>query len=327
MPGRGSTRDVNDQEVLVNSCDWCGAETTNGLALCTNCRELLIYLLGFVPIYYRNLNRWKPSSAASERRSSKSKSLVQEMARVLETGRPFGKPNSLEAAASFDRIGRLLDETHAEYVGWLRALANDRPQLEPVIARILTFDEERTVRLACALLVKRVDTLTTLPWIRDLVYGVVESEKTLRVQTARDVPGWYAGECRWCKAKTYVTPGLSWVTCQVCDATTAARDHLEIILDEARGWTARPKPLAEALVALLDNEQSVPRLYARIRQWAQREKIPAVVRHRRAHVFDGEQIVIGTEQMGHAKYRLGDVLDVLSAEGATRLPVQKVAAC
>lgn len=312
----------------MNHCDHCGAETTNGLALCTHCRELFVYLLGFVPIYYRNLNRWKPSSAASERRSSKSKSLVQEMARVLDTGRPFGKPSSLEAAASFDRIGRLLDETHAEYVGWLRALANDRPQLEPLIARILTFDEERTVRLACALLVKRVDTLTTLPWIRDLMHGVIESEKTLRVQTARDGGGWYAGECRWCKTKTYVTPGLSWVTCLGCDATTAARDHLEIILEEARDWTARPKPLAEALVALVDTEQSVPRLYERIHKWGQREKITPLRRMTRAHVFDitTEGIVVATQEVGHAKYRLGEVLDVLMVEGATRVKSERATA-
>jgi hypothetical protein len=74
---------------------------------------------------------------------------------------------------------------------------------------------------------------------------------------------------------TYVVPGLTWVTCRACGSTTYARDHLETILTEASDWIARPKALAEAIVALVDTEQSVPRLHERIKKWGHRERIAA----------------------------------------------------
>ena len=73
----------------------------------------------------------------------------------------------------------------------------------------------------------------------------------------------------------------------------------------------------------MDTEQSVPRLYERIKRWGQpdRQRITPVVTMRRAHVFDleTEQIVVGEEQAGHARYRFGEVFDVLMTKGATRI--------
>ena len=306
-------------------CDYCGAETSHGLALCTSCQGVLVYLLEHVVIYYRNLSRWRPSIATSDLKRTKSEDLVKTMARIAESGetKGLGRPATWRTQATDDRIPRLLDGAHADLVGWAESLADDRPELARVIARILAMDAEPAVRLLCALLTRRVMTLTTLPWVRDLVHGVSEMERRLRVETERSVPGWYAGGCKRCGTKTFVVPGLTWVTCQGCGASTAARDHLEVILDEAREWVARPKPLAEALVALLDTEQSVPRLYERIKRWGQpdRQKITPVVLMRRAHVFDmaTETIVVGMEQNGHARYRFGEVFDLLMSKGPTRI--------
>lgn len=308
------------------TCDHCGAETSNGLALCSGCRDMLLYLLGFVPIYYRNLSRWRPSSVTGDRKRTKSENLVDTMVGILETGqtRAVRRPSSFSVATTSTRVADLLDETHADITGWARALSDDRPQLARAIARILAMEPEQTVPLLCALLTKYVATLTTLPWVRDIVHGVGEMERRLRHETEQTVPGWYAGACRRCQTDTFVVPGLTWVTCRGCGAITAARDHLDVILDEARDWTARPKQIAEALVALVDTEQSVPRLYERIKRWGQpdRQKITPVVIMRRAHVFDleTERIVVGEEQYGHARYRFGEVFDVLMAKGATRVP-------
>ena len=272
----------------MRTCDHCGAETSHGLALCSTCQGALLYLLEFVPVYFRNLSRWRPSIATSDRKRTKSENLVDTMARIVDTGetKGLGRPASWKAVRTDDRVPRLLDESHADLTGWARMLADDRPQLARVIGRILTMDAEPSVRLLCALLTKRVMTLTTLPWVRDLVHGVSEMERRLRVETERSVPGWYAGGCKRCGTKTFVVPGLTWVTCQGCGASTAARDHLEVILDEAREWVARPMRLAEALVALVDTEQSVPRLYERIHKWGKRGTVTPVVMMRRAHVFD-----------------------------------------
>lgn len=310
-------------------CDHCGAETSHGLALCGACQGMFLVRLEYVPVYFRNLSRWRPSSAAG----------IRDV--------PGSREPRAAGSASGDRVGRILDESHADLTGWARTLADDRPELAPVIHRILTMDAEPCVRLLCALLTRRVATLTTLPWVRDIVHGVVTMERRLRVETERSVPGWYAGACARCGSSTYVVPGLTWVTCNGiigytkddpprpvrCGMTTAARDHLEVILDEARDWVARPKPLAEALVALLDSEASVPRLYERIHKWGnakppRKPKLTPVVAYRRAHVFDleTESIVVGEEPAGAPRYRFGDVFDLLMSSGATR-PVATSSDC
>lgn len=292
-----------------SQCDNCGAETTNGVALCQACRTWFLDNVELVPVYFRNLARWRPSSAASDRRSAKAESLVVTMARILESGQTRGVrgPSGLDATAGSDRIGHLLGEVHADLTGWLRALADDRPQLAPVVARILTFSEERTVRLGCALMAKRVDTLTTLPWVRDLVRDVAAVERRLLTVSGKVVPGWYAGACRRCGTPTYVMPGLTWTTCGGCGTASHAADHLEVILTEARGWVARPMRIAEALVALVDTEQSPVGLCKRISKWQERGRIVAVRR-----------IDADGDETGPRRYALGDVLDLVYLEGATR---------
>ena len=103
-------------------------------------------------------------------------------------------------------------------------------------------------------------------------------------------------------------PGITWVTCGGCGATTYARDHLEVVLDEARDWVARPKALAEAVVALVDTEQSVPRMLERIKKWSQREPLLPTFR-----ALDAEG-----DEVGPKRHRLGDVLDRIAAP--TRVP-------
>jgi hypothetical protein len=242
---------------------------------------------------------------------------------------------SLPSVGGGDRIGRLLDESHADFTGWAQTLADDRPGFAPVIWRILAMDEERTVRLLCALLTKYVDSLGTLPWVRDLFMGVHQAERRLRVETERAMPGWYAGACARCGSSTYVVPGLTWVTCNGiigytddeeprpirCGMTTNAASHLEVILEEARDWVARPKPLAEALVALVDTEQSVPRLYERIHKWGKRGTITPLRFTTRDYELDieTERFVVVDVETGHARYRFGEVFDRLMAAGPTRL--------
>lgn len=158
-------------------------------------------------------------------------------------------------------------------------------------------------------------TVATLEWCGEFVRDLGQHEAVLRGLTETAVPGWYAGACRrkiamdaTCGAPTYVVPGLTWVACGSCGATTYARDHLDTILDEARTWVARPMRLAEAVVALVDTELSAPRLHKRISKWGERQQITAVRK------LDGDG-----DPVGPKRYRFGEVLDRLKAEGATRL--------
>ncbi len=258
------------------NCLHCGAETSNGLALCEMSQMKVAGCLEYVPIYFRNLARWKPARAGSRPVPG---------SRVLWDG---------EDRAGSDRIGRALDEVGAKIAGWAVALHDDRGVEIPVAD-----GEVDQVASVCRLLSEHLTTIATLEWCGVFVDELGDHEEVLRKLTETAAPGWYAGGCKHCGSGTYVVPGLTWVKCQCCGVTTYARDHLDTILDEARDWVARPKALAEAVVALVDGEQSVPRMVERIKKWAQRDKMPAY----RAVDSEGDPI-------GPKRYRLGDVLDL-----------------
>lgn len=267
-------------------CLHCHAETSNGLALCELCSRAVLTYLEFAGVYFRNLARWRPGRAGS---------------RPVPGSR---EPAGTGASAASDRISRALDEAGAEMVAHALQLADDRPHVQ-----IPAPDDEATQFAALVdLLTANLTSMSTLDWIGEFVVSMRQMEARLRRLTETYVPGWYAGGCRACGSGTYVVPGLTWVTCQACGVTTYARDHLDLVLEESRAWVARPRPIAEALVALLDTEQSVPRLYERIHKWGQRGAISTV----RALDDDGDPT-------GPKRYRLGEVLDLLQREGQTRV--------
>lgn len=266
-------------------CLHCHAETSNGLALCELCTRAALTYLEFAAVYFRNLARWRPGRAGSRP--------------VPGSREPQGEATGVAA----DRISRALDEAGAEMVGHALQLADDRPGIV-----IPAPDDEATQFVALAnLLTAHLTSMSTLDWIGEFVTSMRQMEARLRRLTEAYVPGWYAGACRACGSGTYVVPGLTWVTCQACGVTTYARDHLDVVLDESRGWVARPMRIAEALVALLDTEQSVPRLHKRISKWGERGQLEVV----RRLDDDGDPT-------GPKCYRLGEVLDLLQREGQTR---------
>ena len=262
------------------NCLHCGAETSNGLALCEMSQMKAAGCLEYLPIYFRNLARWRPGRAGSRPVPG---------SRVLYDG---------ETRTGNDRIARALDEIGAKIAGWAESLRDDRGIEIPE-----TDGEVEQVTAVCRLLAEHLTSIATLEWCGAFVNELGEHEETLRNLTETAAPGWYAGGCKHCGSGTYVVPGLTWVKCQCCGVTTYARDHLDTILDEARDWIARPKALAEAIVALVDGEQSVPSVHDRIRQWSARGRIEA---HRKID-DDGDEV-------GPKRYRLGDVLDLMLAK-------------
>lgn len=300
----------------MTHCLSCGAETSNGLVLCELCQGKAQLDLEFLPVYFRNLARWRPGRAGSRDVPG---------SRVLYDG-------TVRGAGTGDRISDRLDEVTNSLTTWARALVDDRPHfprpltwsdavltgdLPDAICEELSDDPARTVAALCTAFSEHLTSTATLDWCGEFVRDLSQHEALLGGLTQTLVPGWYAGSCRQpvdqgeCGAATYVVPGLTWVTCGRCGTTTAARDHLEVILFEARGWVARPKRLAEALVALVDTEPSVPRLYTRIRQWAFTGDIQSIRRTEREYSYDDatDRIVLVEQEVGHARYRMGEVLD------------------
>lgn len=285
-------------------CLHCSAETGNGLALCDLCRRAASDCLAFIPIYTRNLSRWRPGRAGS---------------RAVPGSR---EPRNISVSTAGDRVARALDETGSDLTTWARQLEDARG-----IATPDGLDEAEQAEAICGLLAEHLTSIATTDWCGELVTGLQSIERRLSTLTMQVVPGWYAGECGQpvgfddegaairCPSRVYVVPGLTWVTCANCGVTTAARDHLPALVNEARDWVAPPKRIAEALVPLLDSEPSVPRLYERIKKWEQRAQVPSVRR------FDGDGDPIGPKRV-----RLGDVLDRLASEGQTRTSGKSAAA-
>lgn len=269
------------------TCLSCTATTTNGLALCERCQIAASVYLEFFPVYFRNLARWRPGRAGGRPVPS---------SRIPTSG----------ATEANDRVSRALDEAGNALTTWARKLNDDRGVELPQIDG----GEAEQVAALSRWFAEHLTSVATLDWCGEFICderhekgaecdGLGHHEHRLRSLTIEVAPGWYAGECHQCRMATHVIPGLTWVTCGTCGLTTYARDHLDAILDEARGWIARPKAIAEALVALLDTEQSVERLYGRIRKW---ESLGWVTPIRRLDV-DGDPT-------GPKCYLLGDVVDL-----------------
>ena len=261
------------------NCLHCTAETTNGLALCETCRIAASVYLEFFPVYFRNLARWRPGHAGSRP--------------VPGSREPQGP-----ALVAADKIMRALDEAGNALTTWARMLADDRGITPP-----RTDGEVEQVAALCRWFSEHLTSIATLEWCGEFMRadlgsdGIGWHEAKLRRLTEAVIPGWYSGACHLCHTDTYVVPGLTWVTCPGCGATTYARDHLDTILDEARDWVATPVRLAEFLVAMLDVELSVEDLRKRIAIWGVR----------------GHLVVIRRDAYSVKRYTLGEVLDRLAA--------------
>ena len=275
----------------MTQCLHCHAETTNGLALCELCRRKVSTDLEFLPVYFRNLARWRPPARPNGSLGASGSWLIR------------------QGDSEGSRIGHALECAANDLATWARALNDDRDVDLPGAET-----ESATVAALCEWLTVHLTSIATLEWGGQFIRDVDRHERILRGLTEAAVPGWYAGACKRriametdeddgrCGAPTYVVPGLTWVTCRACGATTYARDHLDAVLDEARGWVAAPKPLAAAIVAMVDTEQSIEDLRKRIAVWGNRGHIAT---HR-------------PNDYAPKRYQLGDVMDMILIRHAAR---------
>lgn len=269
------------------TCLHCHAVTSNGLALCGACQASAGYSLEFIPVYFRNLARWIRPARSNGSYGASGQWLLQR-----------GESDGNRVTSALSSADNMLST-------WARILGEQRPV---GVVPPLDMSEEEVIAWLCKVFDANLTTIATTEWCGEFVRDLAQHEAQLRRLTQSAVPGWYAGECRQCKTPTYVVPGMSLVSCSGCGTWTYARDHLELILAEARGWVATPVQLAQALVALVDTEMSVLRLRKRIQKWGERGQVEAL----RALDEDGDPV-------GPKRYRLGEVLDRLVVEGETRL--------
>lgn len=211
-----------------------------------------------------------------------------------------GSREPRESTSGNDRVSRALDEAGNALTTWARLLVEDRPYLARLLDRLdaAQLGEADTVRWLCLGFDRKLTSLSTLDWCGDFVREISHHENRLRELTEAVAPGWYGGGCGVCGYATYVVPGLTWVTCRSCGATTHASAHLEAVRTEARPWVDRPMRIAEAVVALVDGQTDAQRLHKRISKWGERGAIEVVREH--DHL--------------PKNYRFGEVLDMLERD-------------
>jgi len=267
----------------------CGAETTNGLALCKRCQQTLTVALVNVGAFYTDALRIRPG----------------ERVRVKSTFQSAPPPPT---AVTFDPVTVATGFVDAIVIGWVRNLEDDRPGID---------QPPDDVAKACAWLENHVPTIVTLEWAGEMLREIRQCERRLQQLIDRSDTGWYAGVCgneigrEWtgngvqpvtCERSLYGTMGTSWVRCPECGRTWDAGQRREVMLREARDEMAPVSVIARAVVGLLDTEVSVQRLANRIDQWVKRGKLHDLG----VRVLD--------DGKPHRVYRLGDVFDLLGVE-------------
>lgn len=294
------------------TCLHCGAEVTNGLALCATCRQTLRVGLVNVAAYHADVLRIQPGQRVKVRSAYRS------------TPPPAVR-------APYDPISNVAAAVDNMLSTWCRALTDDRPGIghAPLGA----------VR-QCAWLEGHLRSIATLEWAGELLRDVTASERRLQRILDRSDTGWYAGICGAvlederahdgttcmcachnghdcpcdipggcgsevamiaavvCERGLYATPGHGWIRCPECGTTYDAASRRDTMMAEAREELAPVSVIARIVVGLVDTEQSVERLTNRIDQWVSRGQLHDLG----VRVLDGRPRRV---------YRIGDVFDLV----------------
>lgn len=270
-------------------CDFCQAEMTNALAICTHCQQTLVVACVNVAAYFADVDRIRPGQRVRVRSAYQST-----------------PPPSLEPPR--DIIADTLDEVATIVFGWCRNLEDDRPGVPKLPAATET---------RCGWLESHVPSIATLEWAGECLREMLGCERLLRRILDRADTGWYAGICEneigrevidgevfalACQRHLYGTQGTKWVCCPECGRTWDAGARRERMIDAARDEHAPVSVIAGVAVGLLDGELSVRRVANRIDQWVTRKKLVSM----------GVRVM--ADGKPHRVYRLGDVFDLMGLE-------------
>ena len=277
-------------------CLHCGAETSNGLALCDTAMQTLTVALVNVASYFADVDKIRPGQRVKVRSTYKST-----------------PPPSTQPAP--DPIATALDEVATEVYGWCRALEDDRPGIGTIPA---------TTEVRCGWLEGHLRSIATLEWGGEMLTRMLECERTLRRILDKADTGRYAGVCGneigrqeigdevwpvFCQRHLYVPAGSEWVTCPECGRCWDGKERRDKMRQDASDELAPVRTIARVVVELTD-EPSVERLTRRIEQWVHREVLPDYG----VRVLDGRPRRV---------YRIGDVLKLVAGE----VQPKDVAAC
>lgn len=291
-------------------CLHCGAETSNGLALCGGCITTATVSLVNIASYHTDALNIQPGERVKVRSAYQS------------TPPPALDPRH-------DPVSAVCGHVDAIIVGWVRNLEDDRA--------IET--KAHTTTAACAWLEQHLTTIGTLDWAGEFVREMRDCEGRLERLLDRTDTGWYAGRCEnvlegerlhdgqtcacachetgacdmpggcgdagvigavLCPRPLYVNRGKGWVRCPECGMTWDAEARRVRLVKQAADELAPVRALARVIVGITD-EVSEERLTRRIEKWIDRKQL---------HDY-GVRVLDGRPRR---VYRIGDVLKLVTGE-------------
>lgn len=271
----------------MTKCLHCGAETSNGLALCDPCRQTLTVSCVNVAAYFADVDRIRPGQRVKVRSAYRS------------TPPPGSEPPR-------DAIADALDHVATIVYGWCRNLEDDRPGVPTLPA---------STEARCGWLEAHTMSIATLEWAGECVREMLDCERMLRRILDKADTGRYAGICGnemgrteiggevlavYCQRHLYGTVGTDWVTCPECGRCWNGEERRSQMRKDASDELAPVRTIARVVVELTD-EPSVERLTRRIEKWVEREQLPDYG----VRVLDGRPRRV---------YRIGDVLRLVAGE-------------
>lgn len=200
-----------------------------------------------------------------------------------------GNEKPLPANLDADQHGRHLKQT---LTSWARLISDQRGLPHPLDGLAPT----------ARWMAGHIEWLRHHPAAGDAVTEIREAVHQVRRAIDRPLDRAYAGPCNECGTPLYGRPGAAEVACRGC--TTPDGDTLVYGLTERRDWmlaAVLDKELPAADIARALTSLVRPIAPALLYTWVKRKKLQPV----------------GSDDRGHALFRLGDVADLMDATAPT----------
>lgn len=281
------------------ACLHCGAETTNGLALCERHLRQLEEIPADLAAWFADVDRLPPGSRLVVHRTPESQA-----------------PSSAEDS---DRIGTALAQAENAVGTWCRVLAEERDLAPPALEVRELAD---SIRRAAGWLGSHATTIATCEWAAECLRDLRRSALVLRrvldnADTGRFIgicghrlpgrPDGPDGEPVVCTRGLYAVEGERWKTCPECGLAHDVERRREQLRREIADRLAPLRVVARAAVALTPEEPSVERATRRIEQWVRRGRLRDCGLR---HYDDGS----GPDPVARRHYRIGDVLALMERD-------------
>jgi hypothetical protein len=301
--------------VSGRACDGCGAAVHDGVNLCAQCATTLDVALGNIAAYQPDLDtirakRARYGGGASKGSIGKAQPLPVDMRFLDRTG-----------------VGSQLDwDAKNTIVAWTRIVLDTwTPAAGPTCrTHCLHASCNETLRRAhprdnvgsCVnYLAGHRHGIAAMPWAGELLDEMLDLERRLRRMVDRPADAWYAGECGsetdtdygtvTCTRELYAVPGSPFVQCRDCGCTYDVAARRKTLLNEAEDREVTVRMMARIVTTLGAIDASEARLEGRINVWVTRGRLLA----------NGKRVVDGRPR---PVYRVGDVLDLLSADAEAK---------